>query len=607
MHSIPFRSNCFFNKTLHDLSPYINTFNLGIKHIPIPKDVTNDEIQKAYSNFANRTLWQYHFHRQNLFATLDMSIEDDDNINTYEPNLRVKKDLIKPCHLIKEDHPLRVQLRDFHNFLEDYIQNHTTTHKTCNTLKSIKNIQNKFPDIVFKPTDKNLGLCALTVDDYDSMVMLHLNNEINYKLAANTGPASRILLKQLISDFEDFRDNTIWYLKEKPCIRFEYDFRWPKFYCLPKLHKQGTIKGRPIAGQVNWITTPVSRILNHRLQSELHQFPCILPNSFSLVKDLETFNTTEHTTNMNIYIITGDIESLYPNMNLDTLYSIIDKIDITCVDLTKFICRNSYVMYNDLIYHQTHGIPMGTNAAVTLANMYVGFLIDNYINSRGQTLWYKRYIDDIFILWTGSLEQWDRCKSNIQALLKIPIHWDNPSTTQGIFLDLHITRCAYNGQFITSIHQKPLSKFHYITPLSSHAPHMFTGFIKGELTRYARLSSTPFAYNHTKQLFYQRLIQRGYPRKLLNRCFKKHNWQMRFNEDDSLTCTILPFVLPYTLRNNCRLIQRQIQLITEDITSWFAYAKIVFAHSKRPNIYDYLCPSSLTKNHKDILRSRNNR
>ena len=437
------------------------------------------------------------------------------------------------------------------------------------------------------------------------MVMAHLNNETNYDLVADTGPAARILLKRLVNDFKTFRDNTTWYSAEKACIKYGYEFQWPKFHVLPKLHKSGPLKGRPIAGQVNWITTPVSRILDNRLQKELHQFPHILPNSFALVKDLESFNTTDHISNPNILIITGDIESLYPNMNLESLYSIIDSIDPTCVELTSYICKNSYVLYNDLIYHQKYGIPMGTNAAVTLANMYVGYLIDPYISSRPQVLWYKRYIDDVFILWTASLDQWTRCKANIARLLKIPIHWDDPSTTHGIFLDLNISRSQYNGHFITSIYQKPLNKYHYITPLSSHAPHMFSGFIKGELTRYARLSSTPFAYNHTKQLFYQRLVQRGYQRKLLNRLFKKHSWFMRFDNDDPSPGKILPFVLPYTLRNNVNAIQRQLQTIKDDITHWFPSAQLVFAHSRRSNIYDHLCSSGLNAKHMELLRSRN--
>lgn len=603
LQKIPYRSKCFFNLTNHDLSPYSNTFNLGMKHIPLPQDVTDIEITQAFNNFRNRTLWQFHFSR---LTPIDDEDLNDDNYHLYEPKLKVKKDIIKPCYFIPETHGLHTALQNFQTKLENFTQNNPTSIKKCHTLSTIKKIQQKYPDIVFKPTDKNLGLCAISVFDYDNMIMTHLNNTDHYELVSNTGPTTRLLLARLINDFTSFKFNTYWNYRERSCINHNYEFKWPKFHCLPKLHKLGPIKGRPIAGQTEWITTPVSRILDYRLQKELYQFPNILPNSYSLVKDLtDDFNISHHVNNPDIWIITGDIESLYPNMNLQKLYSIIDRIDITSVALTEFICKNSYVIYNDLIYHQIHGIPMGTNAAVTLANIYVGYLIDRYISNNPLTLWYKRYIDDLFILWTGSMLQWNSMKKSIQRLLGIPIHWDEPSKTQGIFLDLRITRSTYTGYFITSIYQKQLNKYHYITPVSNHAPHMFSGFIKGELTRYSRLCNTPFGYEHIKQMFYQRLVQRGYNRKMLYRLFKKHKWHSRLQDNDQIHQTILPFVLPYTLRKNVHLIQDALKETQDEITYWFDYAKVIFAHSKRSSIYDWLCPSGLTLKHKEFIRSRN--
>jgi hypothetical protein len=300
-----------------------------MKHIPLPYDITDAEITKSFNNFNNRTLWQYHFSRQ---IRIDEEDINDDNYDLYDPKLKVKKDLIKPCHFVSERHDLRVALLDFKTKLDRYIQNNPTTTKNCTVTSTIRNIISKYPDIIFKPADKNLGLCALDISDYNDMVMTHLNNTNNYSLVADTGPAIRILLSNLINDFKTFKSDTYWKYKERPCINHQYDFQWPKFHCLPKLHKPGPLKGRPIAGQVQWITTPVSRILDNRLQKELHQFPAILPNSYTLVKDLTDFNSTIHIHNKDIWIITGDIESLYPNMNLDILYTIIDSIDITCVD-----------------------------------------------------------------------------------------------------------------------------------------------------------------------------------------------------------------------------------------------------------------------------------
>jgi hypothetical protein len=196
---------------------------------------------------------------------------------------------------------------------------------------------------------------------------------------------------------------TPWLQEELPLIKHKYKFTFPKFHVLPKLHKPGIIKGRPIAGMVNWITTPVSLILDHRLQKQLHLFPNILKNSLQLVQELEIGNNLNAFAMHDCYLITADIESLYPNINIERLLKIIDDIDFTCTPLATFVCGNSYVQYKQEVYRQKNGIPMGTNSAVTLANMYVGSIIDKFIETRPQVLYYRRYIDDLFIIWKGDL------------------------------------------------------------------------------------------------------------------------------------------------------------------------------------------------------------
>ena len=132
----------------------------------------------------------------------------------------------------------------------------------------------------------------------------------------------------------------------------------------------------------------------------------------------------------------------------------------------------------------------------------------------------------------------------------------------------------------------------------------FSGFIKGELTRYARLSTDPFAYAHTKSLFYHRLVERGYQRRYLNRIFKKHTWFSRFRDNSPSGAQILPFVLPFTLRNHVKNIQAIIKQHEDDISNWFTFGKVLYAHAKRPSLINRLCPSSISGAHMAILRSR---
>jgi hypothetical protein len=378
--------------------------------------------------------------------------------------------------------------------------------------------------------------------------------------------------------------------------------KFPAFYCLPKLHKNGPIKGRPIAGAVASFTTPISRILNHRLAPHLAKLPYILKNSTQLVQHLEAAN--DHIPKEELLIITGDINSLYPNIDIEKLKVICKTTDFELESLANFVLDNSYVEYNDLIYKQKNGIPMGTNAAVHLANLYLSELLDKYIGSRQQTFYYGRYIDDIFIIWKGSLESWNNCRSCINNLypnLKID-DW-HESRNHAIFLDLNIT--FVNGRFYTSVYQKELNKYFYLTPESFHQPHTFSGFIKGELTRYARLSSTGYSYEQVKKLFYQRLLNRGYSRLYLNTIFKKHKWTIREIAKDRPVNVLLPFVIPYTPRRNMKYLESLFKKMEESFEEYIPTSKVTLVYSKTPNLLQLVCSSSLNKDQKlQLLDSR---
>jgi hypothetical protein len=321
--TIPIPSNCFFNLTSTDLSPFKYLFNLGIKHVTTPQDVTNEEISLAFHNFKHRTLWQLSLDNKQV------DIIDDSYIRQYHPKLKIRKEKIKPCYMISPHHIIHDSLNEIEEYVSLYMSNNPITHRKCPIARDIHNIKQRYPHIVFKPADKNIGLVAMDIIQYNSIILDHLNEGKNYSLIVeDNGSFTRHLLKSLHNEFITFRNSYYWFTYEKNLLFQEHHFTWPKFHCMPKLHKKGTLKGRPIAGQVNWITTPISRILDIRLQPYLLRFPNILKNSQTLVNELETYNRNSNFIQaQDIWFITGDITALYPNIKLEKLYSIIETID----------------------------------------------------------------------------------------------------------------------------------------------------------------------------------------------------------------------------------------------------------------------------------------
>jgi hypothetical protein len=97
------------------------------------------------------------------------------------------------------------------------------------------------------------------------------------------------------------------------------------------------------------------------------------------------------------------------------------------------------------------------------------------------------------------------------------------SESEAAFLDLRIhkgDRFAASGVFDLSVHQKKMNLYLYIPYNSFHTDAMKRGFIQTELMRYIRNCSDRTEYARIKNLFYQRLRDRGYPHEFLQPIFR---------------------------------------------------------------------------------------
>ena len=600
---IPNNFSSFFNISSYpSLSFTSSTLLPGLKHIPIPKDVSDYKIMESFSRFKNSTYWQTYHSKKELL------LENDDELLPFNPKL-----VNRHNRTVSEFYKMKLlptytkeYMKDMEKEIKSWMKNNPTKKRNISEITNLKNLLEKYPSVIFKPADKNIGIVAMDITTYNEQVLKHLNNTENYEISSSNSLSEKTLnfkclgnLKRLMENYS-FNPQEIKYIKSWPSEKF----RFPNFHVLPKLHKPGPLSSRPIAGAINWTTTPISTILENRLQEAVRLFPNILKNSQQLVKELEHFNESENRP-QHFYIITGDVNALYPSIQQERLTEIFNNLGnnkfIGLIPLIEFILKNAYVKYNGKVFLQKNGIPMGTNAAVALANIYMG-TIDHYISSRPRCIYYRRFIDDLFILWTGPLEEWELVANHCNKIIPgILIEWATPSFEQ-VFLDVNVKIDQFTGKIVTSPYQKPLNKYIYISPKSSHDRHTFKGFIKGELTRYARLSSNPFYYQRTKELFYERLLKRGYPRHFLYPIFHNHRWATRNYNRPPKPHKILPFVIPFTFRNNQQelknIFYKYGNLFCEDFKD---YTKPLFVYSKSKSLGSYLCPSTITRYHSQYL------
>ena len=79
-------------------------------------------------------------------------------------------------------------------------------------------------------------------------------------------------------------------------------------------------------------------------------------------------------------------------------------MNITKPQLKKlfvFATSQTHFLFNNEIYDQTDGVAMGSPLGPALANLFMGYHENKWLNSEESStvLFYKRYVDDIFCLF----------------------------------------------------------------------------------------------------------------------------------------------------------------------------------------------------------------
>ena len=95
------------------------------------------------------------------------------------------------------------------------------------------------------------------------------------------------------------------------------------------------------------------------------------------------------------------------------------------------------------------------------------------------------------------------------------------------FLDLLLFKDSEHNTLQYSTFQKPLNTYLYILYESFHPASNKKAFIKGELMRYARNSSTFHSFDETRFRFWKRLRLRGYPARFLLPIIREINYSNR--------------------------------------------------------------------------------
>ena len=422
------------------------------------------------------------------------------------------------------------------------------------SLKALKS--NK--DIIVKKADK--GTTTVIYDTTkkiqegtDQLLDTKFYRPLAKPIVEDTANKVRVLVNKL--RFHGFIDSTThkWLsLTQKPT-------RIPEFYTLTKIHKKIPV-GRPIVSGSGGPTERISSFVDYLLQP-------IAKKQESYVKDTTNFiNFIEKTTIPDYAILsTFDVCSLYTNIPQE------EGIEVVCLhyekhyepelpipthylkELMRLILKENSFKFNNKHYLQIHGIAMGTKMAVAFSVIFMAHLETALLkHSPYKPLVWKRFIDDIFTVWTlpeSDISKFLEFANKFHQTIKFTYEISPKSVT---FLDTTVykgPRFPNTGILDVKTYYKPTETFQYTHFSSCHPISVKKGFVKGETLRLLRNNSVPENFENDKHLFAERLYNRGYPKMFVTKILKEVSFTgrqeaLKTNKRTSKR-KLLPFITTY--------------------------------------------------------------
>ena len=158
----------------------------------------------------------------------------------------------------------------------------------------------------------------------------------------------------------------------------------------------------------------------------------------------------------------------------------------TCVNF-------NYFEFASLTFQQIKGTAMGAAFSPTVANIYMSIMIRRFLRTQPKhPLLLVRYIDDIFMIWTYTVQELDQFLKDLNNFNPALKYTHSYSQQTVDFLDLTIFKSdnfPFTNMLSTKTFQKPHNLHQYLHYTSHHDRPIYKAIISGELIRYARTNT----------------------------------------------------------------------------------------------------------------------
>lgn len=307
-------------------------------------------------------------------------------------------------------------------------------------------------------------------------------------------------------------------------------------------------------------------------------------------------------------MVTIDVSSLYTSIphqdGLDSIRSTLENQSHLVIppdvitELAEMTLTMNTFRFQDHHYHQIQGTAMGTKMAPTYANIFMGKLETDMLQTTDlkPSLW-LRFIDDIFAIYRASE---DEVTQHIHQLNQFhpTIKFTSEINRSSIdFLDVTVFRKPDNTNG-TKLFIKPTNTGQYLNAGSFHPKHQIESIAYSQALRMKLICSEPEDFHSSSQVLLKNLTLCGHQHKYSKLAIAKAGLIPRADllkpKTSATSNKIIPFVLTYTPHN------RRIPPILKSATSFlrpspanrkFLEYRMMVAYRRSLNLKDMLVHS----------------
>ena len=396
--------------------------------------------------------------------------------------------------------------------------------------------------IIIKPCDKGAGIVVCNFDDYLRSSTEHLSGHVEGK------PTEKCYREITEKDFQAAKneiDNKLKaglasseISKEELEAMTTADKGPGKFYQIFKVHKKHTPPnlppGRPIISGCGSITENLSKFVDSHAKHLVPEMPAYLQDTPDFLRHLEDLKSEPIPEGA--FPVSIDVVGLYSNIphseGIETMRESLNTRQDQSVSTAFLITLLTLVLtlnifeFDGKLFLQLIGTAMGTIVAPTYANLFMAkfdIMLKNLAMKRMKNLchFYKRFIDDIFMIWAGTEEEFLEFMIEINKLhptIKFTCEYNirERSTT---FLDTRVT--ITDKGISTDLYKKPTDRVMYLLPDSCHPSHVFKSIPYSLALRLIRICSIPEQLETRFGELEEMLLSRNYNRNVVRAAIVK--------------------------------------------------------------------------------------